>query len=490
MKLKKTFPMAGSLLLSSVSAVAAADSKPNILFICIDDLRPQLGGCGNEQMKTPNMDRLAGQGVLFERAYCQFAICGPSRASVLSGMRPETSGIQDNVASFRAKLPNAVSLPQVFRKNGYHTVGMGKIFHHMANTDPVSWDRWVDIHGRGYFSNENIALQEKRRAELAVREAAGETFLPHQKYVLTVGPFSEAADADEHLYPDGQLADRAVQVLREIRHDKQPFFLAVGFLKPHLPFVVPKKYWDLYNPDDFELPENRDFPDGSPDWHTHNSFELRSYFDVPKQGAIPADILRRAIHGYYAACSFADAQVGRVLNELTALGLADNTVVVLWGDNGFHLGEDGIIGKDTNFEAAARCPLIVRMPGTEPQRTDRLVELVDIFPTLCEAAGIDAPAQCDGQNLFSEPWKTAAFTMNERKWAHPNSGYAMRTDRYRYVRWLNESGETVSEELYDYQKAPEETVNLVSDPEYRSELKKLRRKFDAESPVMRFGKKK
>jgi arylsulfatase A-like enzyme len=496
--MKKIISIIGSLLLAVVCLAVGASSAignqqsamPNILFICIDDLRPQLGCYGNKQMKTPNIDRLAGQGVLFERAYCQFAICGPSRASVLSGMYSEHSGVRDNSKKFREALPDAVSLPQHFRQNGYHTVGMGKIFHHAANTDPASWDRWVDIQGRGYFLPENIADQKKRQAAIAAREATGETFTPHQKYVYTVGPFSEAADADEHLYPDGQLADRAVQVLREVRHDKQPFFLAVGFMKPHLPLVVPKKYWDLYNAEDFDLPVSDAMPAGAPAYAGHDSFELRCYSDGPKEGPLGDDVLRRAIHGYYAGCSFVDAQVGRVLDELKALGLDGNTVVVLWGDHGFHLGEHGIICKDTNYEVAAHSPLIIRAPSVTPERTARLVEFVDIFPTLCERSGLPVPAQCDGRSVFSTPWKTAAFTMNERKWAHPNSGYAMRTDRFRYVRWLNETGETVSEELYDYQASPAESINLVSDPEYRSELKSLRRKFDNESPVMNGGNKK
>ncbi|MCF7816407.1 MAG: sulfatase, partial [Kiritimatiellales bacterium] len=367
-------------------------SRPNVLFICVDDLRPQLGCYGNAQMKTPNIDRLAGRGFVFDRAYCQFAICGPSRASVLSGMYPEHSGVRDNVRSFRAAMPDAVSLPQYFREQGYQTVGMGKIFHHMANTDPASWSRWEDIPGRGYFLPQNIEDQKKRQQAIAAREAAGEKFTEHQKYVYTVGPFSEAAEADEKLYPDGELAKRAIQVLRAYKDSDQPLFLAVGFLKPHLPLIVPKKYWDLYDPDRLPVPANGSFPEGAPAWHTHDSFELRSYSDVPKNGPVGEAVLRRAIHGYHAASSFADAQVGQVLDELKKLGMESNTVVVLWGDNGFHLGDNGIIGKDTDFEAAAHCPLIVRAPSVAPGRTDRLVELVDIFPTLCELAGLPVPA--------------------------------------------------------------------------------------------------
>jgi iduronate 2-sulfatase len=483
-KIRSILPLLGACLAAGAGARAGTEVRPNILFICVDDLRTQLGCYGHEQMKTPNIDRLAGQGVLFERAYCQFAICGPSRASVLSGMYPETSGIQDNSKEFRDALPDAVTLMQQFRIHGYETVGMGKIFHHMTATDPASWSRWEEIPGRGYFLPENIAYQKKRRAELAAREAAGETFLPHQKYVLTVGPFSEAADADERLYPDGELASKAVKTLRGFQGSEKPWFLAVGFLKPHLPFIVPKKYWDLYDPETFRLPENGTFPDGSPEWHTHNSFELRSYSDVPQQGPINDDILRRAIHGCYAACSFVDAQIGRVLDELESLKLDKNTVIVVWGDNGFHLGDNGIIGKDTNFEAAARCPLIVRASGMEPQRANRPVELVDLYPTLCELAGLPVPPQCDGQNVFSKAADAAAFTMNQRKWNNPNGGYAMRTDRYRYIRWLNPEGGTVAEELYDYKQEPYEVRNLATNPEYKTILDKLRKQFDAESPVM------
>lgn len=475
----KRFLMLGFVLLAAASWAA----RPNILFICVDDLRPQLGCYGNAQMQTPHIDRLAERGVLFERAYCQFAICGPSRASVLSGMYPENNGVQDNSKGFRAALPEVATLPQHFRAHGYETVGMGKIFHHMAATDPASWSRWVDIPGRGYFLPQNIADQKKRQADVAAREAAGDRLTEHQKYVFTVGPFSEAAEADEARYPDGELAGKAVEALRGFQGSDNPWFLAVGFLKPHLPFVVPQKYWDLYDPSDFKLPAVGEFPAGAPAFHTHDSFELRSYSDVPKQGPLNEAILRRSMHGYFAACSFVDAQVGRVLDELEKSGMGKDTVVVLWGDNGFHLGENAIIGKDTNFEAAARCPLIVAAPALAPERTDRLAELIDIYPTLCGLAGLPVPEQCDGRSLFAQPSKTAAFTMNARKWNSPNAGYAMRTDRYRYIRWLDPEGETVAEELYDYSLKPYEVRNLATAPEYKAVLDKLRKQFDEESPL-------
>jgi len=460
-----------------------ARESPNVLFVAVDDLRPQLGAYGKEGVHTPNMDRLAEEGVLFERAYSQFAICGPSRASVLSGIYPQNNGIRDSATPFRSELPDAVTLPQYFRESGYHTVGMGKIFHHVADTDPVSWDRWVDFQGRGYFSKETLARLRKRREELAARQEAGETFTPHQKFVLTMGPATEAAEADESLYPDAQIAANAVEVLREIEEDEKPFFLAVGFLKPHLPLVVPKKYWDLYDPAAFEVSEGRGPPDGAPSWAGHDSYELRAYDDVPNRGPLDEEIRRRVTHGYHAATSFIDAQVGKLLDELDALALADDTIVILWGDHGFHLGEHGLYGKDTNYEAAARSPLILRGPSIGPERTDRLVEFVDIFPTLCDLAGLEVPAQCEGRSVFSDPGREAAFTMNERRWQHENSGYSMRTDRYRYVRWVDPSGEIVAEELYDYERGPAETRNRVDDPAYEDLLRRLRVDFEARRPL-------
>ena len=489
--MNKEILIAAGVLLSAGGKTVAEKTPPNILFICVDDLRPQTGCYGNDQMITPNMDRLAGTGVLFERAYCQFAVCGPSRASLLTGMYPEHNRVQDNVINFRTTVPDAVSLPQYFKNNGYWTAGVGKIFHHgNHNVDPASWSNWMQFPGRGYFLPENIAAQKQKQQDVAAREAAGEKLTPHQKFVFTIGGFSEAANADELNYPDGEIATVAINALRERADSDQPFFLAVGFLKPHLPFIVPEKYWDLYDREKLALPVNDRFPAGAPAWHTHDSFELRTYSDVPRNGDFDEALIRRAVHGYYAACSFIDAQIGRVLNELAALGLEENTVVVLFGDHGFHLDDNGIIGKDTNFEPAAHAPLILRVPGGRAgDRVHTPVELVDIFPTLCNAAGIAVPAQCDGKNLIDVPANddVAAFTMNRRNWSHPYAGYSMRTDRYRYVRWLDSENKTAGEELYDYTLSPYEIKNLAESSEYKTALSQLRQRFDKESPVKKFG---
>ena len=490
------------LFAAGVSTAALAQNSNgapalNVLFIVVDDLRTQLGCYGNEQMKTPNIDRLAGQGVVFNRAYCQFALCNASRASVLTGMYSERTGVQDNVVNFRKTAPDGtVSLPQYFRTNGYFTVGMGKVFHtHGKNDEPQSWSRWVDMEGRSYFLPESLAVIKKRQQELADREKNGEKFTDHQKGALTLGPSTEEADVPDAEYPDGMLADMAVKELQACSTNSQPFFLAVGFLKPHLPLIVPKKYWDLYDPEKLPVPENLSFPQGAPSYAVHNSFELRIFSDVPDNGPIPDKIRQRVTHGYYAACSFIDAQVGKVMDELKRLNLDRNTIVIFWGDNGFHLGDVGMFCKDTNYEEATHVPLIISAPqkeyAGEIHKSGALVEFVDIFPTLCDLTGLAVPSQCDGKSLTpllrhpEQQWGKAVFTMNRRNWQHPNAGYAMRTDRYRYVRWMDPAGNAIAEELYDYEKDPNETLNRINSPEDADVVKALRKQFNEESPLLK-----
>lgn len=497
--MKRKWNVLGSFALTagclSPSWAEEQHPKPNILFFAVDDLRPLLGCYGNDLMQTPNIDRLAGRGVVFERAYCQFAACGPSRASVLTGMYPEKAGVYDQVANFRETSPDAVSLPEWLKNNGYFTVGMGKVFHHghQDNQTPHSWSRWVQSLGPGYLDPSNIADLKRRREKLEARKKAGETFTPHQEYILTVGPATEAADVPDARYPDGILADAAIKELHALSREAEPFFLAVGFRKPHLPLVVPKKYWDVYDPEEIGHPSNPLFPAGAPSFHTHDSYELRHYADIPRTGGIPEEIRRRVAHGYYAACSFIDAQAGRVLDELERLGLADNTVVVLWGDHGFHLGENGIITKDTNYEVALHAPLIISGPArlgiAQGEKSPALVEFVDIFPTLCELVGIPIPGQVQGDSLLpllEDPGteiKEAVFSVNRRSWQHNYTGYAMRTERYRYIRWKDEKGRLEAEELYDYDREPDEPRNLVVDPEYREVLNSLREKYLAHRPA-------
>jgi iduronate 2-sulfatase len=362
-----------------------ARKKPNVLFIAIDDLRPELGCYGEKIVHSPNIDRIAAEGVRFNRAYCQEAICGPSRASLMTGMRPDSIGVVENNTYFRDTVPDVLTLPAHFVNHGYTTIGIGKVYHDRQD-DETSWNREAASPPRpkpypvmGYQLPETLEYFKVKHKE--IREKYGEFFI----YSLGSGPAWEAYDIADNMYEDGYYADQAVASLDEIKDD--PFFLAVGFRKPHLPFIAPKKYWDLYDPADIDLADNPFAPKDAPSIGLHASFELRTRKGIPKAGDISDQQARKLIHAYLACVSYVDAQIGKVLDKLEALGLRENTVVMLWGDHGWHLGEHGIWGKATNYEIATRVPLIISVPGRSRNvASDALVELVDMYPTLSELA--------------------------------------------------------------------------------------------------------
>ncbi|MBI5397445.1 MAG: sulfatase [Verrucomicrobia bacterium] len=444
-------------------AVYAAEEKLNVLFIVADDLRPELGCYGAAHIQSPNVDRLAARGLLFERAYCQQAVCNPSRASVLSGCRPDTTRVMANNKFLRPMMPDVVTLPQHFKSNGWHTVSLGKVFHHSEREpgdDPQSWTepswyRGPSGHWHAKESDEFI----KRLKKLPAKEQPK----------LIRGPPFEAANEPDDVYPDGQIAVKAIETLRRLK-DK-PFFLAVGFVKPHLPFTCPQKYWNLYPADTIKLPANYHPPKGAPEPALHNWYELRTYGGVPATGGIPDAMALNLIRGYRACVSFVDAQVGRVLDELDRLGLRDKTIVILWGDHGYHLGENGIFTKMTNFELGTRAPLIVSAPKqkTAGQRTGALVEFVDIYPTLAEVCGLALPKHLEGVSLkplLDDPqraWKKAAFSQYLRPGKDKVMGCSVRVDRWRYTEWVNGKNENVGVELYDHQNDPAENVNVAGD---------------------------
>ena len=449
--------------------------KMNVLFIAIDDLRPQLGCYGHKQMITPNIDKLAKEGMVFERAYCQWPVCGPSRASLLSGLRPDTLGIQHSSQSIAKTIPGSISLPGMFHKHGYFTGSFGKIYHGKGD-DWKSWSEepWRDplSSWQGYVSEETEKLRQKLWEERGKKDL----------FLSVNGRPVEITDLPDDQFRDGRTARKAIEVMRRVK-DK-PFFLAVGFVKPHLPFACPKKYWDYYKDSDIEMPKNPSRVKGSPDM-VYVWSELREYYGVPQDGLPSEKLARRLIHGYYSCVSFIDAQVGLLLNELDKLGLRDNTVIVLWGDQGFHLGDQAIWGKHTLYEKAVRVPLIFSVPGqkTAGQRTDALVELVDIYPTLVELCGLEVPKYLEGTSvvpLLENPnqlWKRAAFTQWQY-WEEPYDtimGYTVRTDRYRYIEWQDcgNDNKVVAAELYDYSRDPEETINVADKAEYAEMVKEL-----------------
>jgi iduronate 2-sulfatase len=458
-----------SLVISAAPASEIPPDRLNVLFIAVDDLRPELGCYGDQHVKSPHIDRLAACGLLFERAYCQQAFCNPSRASLLTGRRPDTTGAYDLETDFRTRLPNAITLPQHFKQHGYHSQGLGKIFHNRKD-DAASWSVpfWdPQLENPIYGPAGREATVERQRA---AREAGR----PARWSDGVRGPVTEAAEVADDDLPDGKTAARAVELLGQLKD--RPFFLAVGFHKPHLPFVAPKRYWDLYTEQDLVLATNPEPGRNSPPCAFHDwKAELRGYEGVPDEGPMSERQARRMIHGYLAAISYADAQVGRVLEALEANGLADRTVVVLWSDHGWHLGDHGLWGKQTVFERATRVPLVIAVPGqsTRGLRTRALVELVDLYPTLAELCGLPLPDGLEGTSLaplLAEPeraWKRAAFSQQPADL--PGYGQAMgrsvRTDRYRFTEWSVPNRDFRAHELYDYQTDPREAVNRAGDPE-------------------------
>lgn len=459
----------GMLLMGLVVGIerSQAAERPNVLLICVDDLKPVLGCYGNRVVKSPNIDRLAARGMRFDLAYCNQAVCAPSRNSLLVGLRPQTLGIYDLGTHFRRARPDAVTLPQYFKDRGWRSEALGKLFHvgHGNTNDPRSWS--VPL-----WSAKVVAYAEatNRPKPAMTREEALFANLPAQG--LPRGAAVESADVPDSTYPDGAIADEAVRRIESAK-GREPFFLAVGFVKPHLPFVAPKRYWDLYDRSKFELAALRTAPKGAPAYAPQYGGEIRQYAGIPESGPLPDDLQRTLIHGYHAAVSYMDAQLGRVLEALDRTGLAANTIIVLWGDHGWHLGDHGIWCKHTNYEQAARIPLLVVAPGVKPGTATRsMVETVDLYPTLCELAGLPVPAGLDGRSFVptlrdgSVPARDHVVHVFPR---HPAGkgeviGRAVRTPRHRLVEWKAAGGAASSAEfeLYDYQEAPDEAENLAS----------------------------
>ncbi len=462
--------------------------KPNVLFIVVDDLRPELGCYGKDYIKSPNIDRIAAQGMVFNRAYCQQAVCSPTRSSLLTGTRPDTTKVWDLKTHFRKALPDVVTLPQHFKQNGYFVQGMGKIYHGGFNDSP-SWSvPWVNPKAQVYALPENQELNSHKPAGEPDGDGESKPAIPGEKETYaageiatnrlnTRGPAFECADVPDNTYTDGKVGDLAIAALRNIAGKNEPFFLAVGLVKPHLPFVAPKKYWDLYDPATIKLAPNPFRPNDAPDYAILPGDELRMYHDIPS-GHLPDDLARQLKRAYYACVSYTDAQVGRVLDELDHLGLRTNTIVILWGDHGWKLGEHDAWAKHSNMENDVNAPLILFVPGMKNTgaHTDALVEFVDVYPTLAELAGLPSPGHLEGTSFKplledpKRPWKTAAFSQYPRSAVATHGkdlmGYTMRTDRHRFTVWVQAKDHSKVDaiELYDHQNDPQENMNIAKVP--------------------------
>ena len=491
----------------------AQTSKKNVLFIAVDDLKPLLGCYGDPVAQTPNIDRLAARGTTFTSAYCQQAVSAATRASLLTGFCPDRTKVWDLKTLIRSKNPDVVTLPQYFKENGYTVAGIGKIF------DPRSVDKQNDARSwtgeymnfsefanpaygspvMGHYQSAEVRAQyEKYRAEAQEKGINLNKKNQVEQYIQKyVKPTTECVDLPDNAYSDGAIVDGAVKFLDEY-HSEPPFFLAVGFKKPHLPFCAPKKYWDLYKRESMPLAVYRKKAVGSPAFAYHKSSELQSYSDIPPifsftdidNAIIPDDKARELIHGYYACISYVDAQIGKLVDALEKSGHLKNTVIVLWGDHGWHLGDHGLWNKHTNFEQATHVPMLVIDPSSPAaQKVSSPVEYLSIYPTLCDLAGLKQPSDLDGESLAAvvKDKKNAIHMKPYAVSQYPRTGkmgYSLRDGRFRYTVWVAWDGNTsdadkvYAEELYDYEKDPHETVNVVKKSEYADALQQMKKYWE------------
>ncbi len=484
-------------------------AKPNVLFIAADDLKPLLSCYGDTLIKTPNLNRLAKNGMVFQKNYCQVAVSGASRASLLTGMYADNTKVW-SFDTIRKHNPDVVTLPQHFRNNGYTTINLGKIFDYRTvdkYSDSISWDYAFPVTEDDYYAHYNkktgIAalyhyqsdfVKEKYRQYKQEALAAGkDTF---RFAFQRIAPATECLDVPDDAYKDGIFAKLAIQQINTLAQSNTPFFLAVGFHKPHLPFVAPKKYWDLYDKNDIKTAKNQGFAKNAVEFAYHTSNELRSYtdekgnriYDKLKTGQkLHEAEQKKLIHAYMATVSFIDAQVGKLLDALEKNKLAENTIIVFWGDHGWHLGDHGMWGKASNFEQATAAPLIISAPGNKPAKINTPTEFVDIYPTLCELAGLEKPEHLDGQSLMRISKGGLQYDIAISQWPKGNKlGYAIRDGRYRYVEWIEngyhvnpnaDMSQVADSQLFDYEKDPNETINVVKNPEYREALKLMKQKL-------------
>jgi len=516
--MKKNFLTSLVMIIAIISISACNDSgkknsQPqsplNVLFIAVDDMKPLLGCYGDETMITPNMDKLADAGTVFLNGHCQQAVCGPTRASLLLGMYPDQTKIWNFSRKFRDIHPDIVTLPQHFRNNGYTTINIGKIFDYRnvdSYEDSISWSEIKfphrlnpatpflnKVHGStvGHFYQSPLVKQ--RLAELTP-EAEKQNIQPVALLHKHIKPSTECLDMPDNAYIDGIFAEKAMLDMKRLAKEDNPFFLAVGFHRPHLPFTAPKKYWDMYKRDEIAISEIQTKAENPVDYAYHTSGHLRSYSDregnfiydtLLKGGTLTEDQQLTLIHGYKAAVTYIDTQIGKILTTLEDLQLSDNTIIVLWGDHGYHLGDHNMWEKHSNFEQATHVPLIFSIPSQTPYKTNMPVEFVDIYPTLCELAGLELPEHLSGESLVKlingnevrkDQYAISQYMRGDKM------GYAIRDRQYRYVEWLEEGPhvnptadmtKVDARQLFDYKRDPLEKVNFADMDEYKEEQSRL-----------------
>ncbi len=496
-----------SLLSLSSPRAEAASKKPNILVIVVDDLKPNLGCYGDKLAVTPHIDSLAQSGVTFTAAYANQAVCGPSRCSFFTSLRPDRTKVHDLKTNFLGVSPWVVSMPEYFRKHGYVTAGCGKLFHGGKGDkimDQRAWDIHTEKKDLPYNKNypRPAMFYQNKKTQAAYQKLIKRGVTKYRDIIKTLKktnfPSTECLDVPDDAYIDGATRIQTIRNIEKLSTSGKPFFIAAGFSKPHLPFVAPKKYWDLYQRDQMPLATYQKPAKNAPPYALHSWGELKAYSDIKSSGPVPPEKQRELIHGYYASASYTDAQIGMLLDTLKKKNLLKNTIVILWGDHGWHLGDHGVWCKHTNYEQATHAPLIIAGPNIPKGiSTNQLTELIDIFPSLCELASLKVPKNLDGisfksslnkkKNGGNHPPRQFAISSYPRYGGR--MGYAIRDHQFRYVAWLtnpnpkkplkslNTSG-ILAEELYDYSSDPLETTSIANSPEKKALIKHFRAILD------------
>ncbi|WP_044206385.1 sulfatase [Flammeovirga sp. OC4] len=443
-----------------VPAMTLAQDQPNILLITIDDLRPELGCYGNEVIKTPNIDQLSQHSTTFNNAFCQVPVCGASRASMHTGVRPTLKRFVDAGAKIDKEMPGAVTIGQHFKENGYYTYSIGKVIHGKKDTAERTWSELVVAEDMFEY-----------HADELVKES--ENPIPPYKRPQ---PYEKVKNSKDTDFLDGRTVAKAKKKMKELKQKDQPFFMAVGLARPHLPFVAPERFWDLYNENDIPAPDNNFLPEGIPNVAKTSWGELRAYNGVPKKGDVDEQLAKTLKHGYYASVSFADYLVGDLIDELKAQKLYDNTIIVIWGDHGWQLGEHTFWCKHSNFDIALRVPLMIKPPKGKKFKkgsAEGFAEIVDIFPTLCDLSGLSQPAQLQGNSLVPV-LQDHQKEIKEYALSRWKLGDTIRTKGFRYTLFKNKKGVVIAEMMYDLTKDPDENKNIVNDPNYKEEVEKHR----------------
>lgn len=442
------------------------EKKHNILFISVDDFRPKINSYGESKMITPNIDKLASEGLQFNNAFTNIAVCGASRASIMTGIRPSQERFNDYTSRASVDAPNAITLNQLFKENGYETISYGKIYHFPDDTE----EHWTESDGGAHQADyQDPEAQERKRN--------GEKGSHGPK-----GPAFEYPEVDDYVYNDGKITKQALQKMKDLKDENKPFFMAVGYVSPHLPFIQPKKYWDLYDHEEVELADNAYQPKNSPfiAMHAqHDSAELRNmYLDIPSEGLLSDEMSRNLVHGYYASVSYMDVLIGDLVQGLDDLGLRDNTTIILWSDHGFFLGEHGFWCKHSTFYEAIKIPFIISSPNyVKNQTTDSFTELVDVYPTLCELAGIEPPNYIQGKSL-TPVMKNPSVNLKDEIYTRYKEGEAVVDKNYSYTEFFR--GEKyLGNMLYDLNKDLKQNTDISKLPENAKLVEKYRKKLKA-----------